>query len=178
MYTLSDTVGFVRHLPHQLVDAFRSTLKEVAHADLVVHVVDSCAPDALVQVTAVRGVLYEIGAAQLPELLVLNKVDCADLHALAALRRALPPRVDRLRQDRRGPGRVARGHHARARLVRDPGRRCRVPGRGSAVERGGGKGGRPRLVTSTLRSVARAQVAATADSCAPVLLRGRGRCFQ
>ncbi len=83
LFTLTDTVGFVRHLPHQLVDAFRSTLEEVARADLVVHVVDSCAPDALSQVTAVRGVLYEIGAAQLPELLVLNKVDCAGPEALA-----------------------------------------------------------------------------------------------
>ncbi len=89
-FTLTDTVGFVRHLPHQLVDAFRSTLEEVARADLVVHVVDACAPDALSQVTAVRGVLYEIGAAQLPELLVLNKVDCASYEALAALRRAYP----------------------------------------------------------------------------------------
>jgi GTP-binding protein HflX len=90
LFTLTDTVGFVRHLPHQLVDAFRSTLEEVARADLVVHVVDACAPDALSQVTAVRGVLYEIGAAQVPELLVLNKVDCAGPEALAALRRAYP----------------------------------------------------------------------------------------
>ena len=90
LFTLTDTVGFVRHLPHQLVDAFRSTLEEVARADLVVHVVDACAPDALSQVTAVRGVLYEIGAATLPELLVLNKVDCASAEALAALRRAYP----------------------------------------------------------------------------------------
>jgi GTP-binding protein HflX len=80
----------VRHLPHQLVDAFRSTLEEVARADLVVHVVDSCAPDALSQVTAVRGVLYEIGAAQVPELLVLNKLDCAGPETLASLRRAYP----------------------------------------------------------------------------------------
>ncbi len=90
VFTLTDTVGFVRHLPHQLVDAFRSTLEEVARADFVVHVVDSCAPDAMGQVTAVRGVLYEIGAAQLPELLVLNKVDCADPHTLTALERAYP----------------------------------------------------------------------------------------
>ncbi len=68
----------------------RSTLEEVARADLIVHVVDACAPDALSQVTAVRGVLYEIGAAHLPELLVLNKVDCAPVEALAALRRAYP----------------------------------------------------------------------------------------
>jgi GTP-binding protein HflX len=89
-FTLTDTVGFVRHLPHQLVDAFRSTLEEVARADLVVHVVDACAPDALSQVTAVRGVLYEVGATDVPELLVLNKVDCADEFALAALQRAFP----------------------------------------------------------------------------------------
>ena len=90
LFTVTDTVGFVRHLPHQLVDAFRSTLEEVARADLVVHVVDACAPDALSQVTAVRGVLYEIGAATLPEQLVLNKIDCASPEALAALRRAYP----------------------------------------------------------------------------------------
>src|SRR3712207_715924 len=74
-YTLTDTVGFVRHLPHQLVDAFRSTLEEVVDADLVLHVVDASAPDAMDQVTAVRGVLYEIGARDHPELLALNKVD-------------------------------------------------------------------------------------------------------
>jgi GTP-binding protein HflX len=90
VFTLADTVGFVRHLPHQLVDALPSTLEEVARADLVVHVVDACAPDALSQVTAVRGVLYEIGAAHVPELLVLNKVDCASPEAVAALRRAYP----------------------------------------------------------------------------------------
>jgi GTP-binding protein HflX len=89
-FTMTDTVGFVRHLPHQLVDAFRSTLEEVARADLVVHVVDACAPDALSQVTAVRGVLYEIGATHLPEVLVLNKVDCASPEALTGLRHAYP----------------------------------------------------------------------------------------
>jgi GTPase len=61
-YTLTDTCGFVRHLPHQLVDAFRSTLDEVAGADLVLHVVDASAPDAIGQITTVRGVLHEIGA--------------------------------------------------------------------------------------------------------------------
>jgi GTP-binding protein HflX len=89
-FTMTDTVGFVRHLPHQPVDAFRSTLEEVARADLVVHVVDACAPDALSQVTAVRGVLYEIGATHLPEVLVLNKVDCASPEALTGLRHAYP----------------------------------------------------------------------------------------
>ncbi|MGY1651551.1 GTPase HflX [Geodermatophilus sp. SYSU D01119] len=92
-YTLTDTVGFVRHLPHQLVDAFRATLEEVAEADLVLHVVDASAPDALGQVTAVRGVLYEIGARDHPELLALNKSDVAPPGWMAALRTAHPGAV-------------------------------------------------------------------------------------
>jgi hypothetical protein len=108
-YTLTDTVGFVRHLPHQLVDAFRSTLDEVAGADLVLHVVDASAADAMGQVTTVRGVLHEIGAAQLPELLALNKVDVAPRGWAEALLRAHPGAgavsahtgegVDRLREE-------------------------------------------------------------------------------
>ena len=74
----SDTVGFVRRLPHQLVEAFRSTLEEVAEADLLVHVVDATAPDAEAQIDAVRSVLGEIGAGDLPELMVLNKIDVAE----------------------------------------------------------------------------------------------------
>jgi GTP-binding protein HflX len=74
----SDTVGFVRRLPHQLVEAFRSTLDEVRDADLLVHVVDATAPDAESQIDAVRGVLDEIGAGEIPELLVVNKIDAAD----------------------------------------------------------------------------------------------------
>ena len=74
----SDTVGFVRRLPHQLVEAFRSTLDEVRDADLLVHVVDATAPDAESQIEAVRGVLDEIGAGEIPELLVVNKIDTAD----------------------------------------------------------------------------------------------------
>ena len=92
-YTLTDTVGFVRHLPHQLVDAFRSTLEEVVEADLVLHVVDASAPDAMDQVTTVRGVLYEIGARDRPELLALNKVDVAPPGWVAALRAAYPDAV-------------------------------------------------------------------------------------
>ncbi len=86
-YTLTDTVGFVRHLPHQLVDAFRSTLEETAEADLIVHVVDGSDPEPEAQIAAVRGVLAEIGAAHVPELVVVNKIDTADpvvLQALAA----------------------------------------------------------------------------------------------
>src|SRR5918995_3947569 len=92
-YTLTDTVGFVRHLPHQLVEAFRSTLEETAGADLLVHVVDST--DALPedQIKAVRQVLVEIGEEQggrMPqELLVVNKCDAAGDLALARLRHLL-----------------------------------------------------------------------------------------
>ncbi len=89
-YTLTDTVGFVRHLPHQLVEAFRSTLEEVAKADLIVHVVDGSHPDPEVQVTAVHEVLGEIDALHVPELLVVNKVDVAEPDVLAQLRRVLP----------------------------------------------------------------------------------------
>jgi GTP-binding protein HflX len=96
-YTLTDTVGFVRHLPHQLVEAFRSTLEETAGADLLVHVVD--AADALPedQIAAVRQVLVEIGeehGGRMPhELLVVNKTDAAGDLALARLRHVLPDAV-------------------------------------------------------------------------------------
>ena len=74
---LSDTVGFVRKLPHQLVEAFRSTLEVVAESDLLVHVVDASSIDPDAQIDAVRTVLEEIGAADVPELLVFNKMDIA-----------------------------------------------------------------------------------------------------
>jgi GTP-binding protein HflX len=93
VYTLSDTVGFVRHLPHQLVEAFRSTLEEVAQADLVVHVVDGAHVDPQEQVRAVREVLAEVGAEKVPELLVINKIDIADEEALLALKRRWPEAV-------------------------------------------------------------------------------------
>jgi GTP-binding protein HflX len=78
LFTLTDTVGFVRHLPHQLVEAFRATLEEVAQADLILHVVDGSDPDPLAQLAAVREVLREIGAGSVPELVVVNKCDAAD----------------------------------------------------------------------------------------------------
>jgi GTP-binding protein HflX len=84
-FTLTDTVGFVRHLPHQLVDAFRSTLEEAADADLILHVVDGSDADPQAQLAAVRTVLAEIGAANVPELVVINKVDDADPVSLKAL---------------------------------------------------------------------------------------------
>jgi GTP-binding protein HflX len=88
VYTLSDTVGFVRHLPHQLVEAFRSTLEEVADADLIVHVVDGADPDPEGQLAAVREVFAEIGADKVPELVVINKADIADPMVVARLRAA------------------------------------------------------------------------------------------
>jgi GTP-binding protein HflX len=93
VYTLSDTVGFVRHLPHQIVEAFRSTLEEVADADLVVHVVDGAHPDPEVQVRAVREVLAQVGADAVPELLVVNKIDASDEETLLRLKRAWPEAV-------------------------------------------------------------------------------------
>jgi GTPase len=92
-FTLADTVGFVRHLPHQLVEAFRSTLEEVADADLIVHVVDGVDVDQERQIAAVREVLGEIGAQDVPELLVVNKVDAAAPELLARLRRLVPGAV-------------------------------------------------------------------------------------
>lgn len=77
-FTISDTVGFVRDLPHQLVEAFRSTLEEVADSDLILHVVDASDPDPEGQLTAVRSVLAEIEAGHIPELVVINKCDAAD----------------------------------------------------------------------------------------------------
>jgi len=73
--TLSDTVGFVSKLPHELVEAFRSTLEEVARATLILHVADSSSPDLPAQIEAVRMVLGEIGAGAVPEVLALNKAD-------------------------------------------------------------------------------------------------------
>lgn len=87
IYTLADTVGFVRHLPHELVESFRSTLEEVAEADVLVHVVDGSHPDPEGQIAAVREVLAEIGAADVPEIVAVNKADLADPHALTRLLR-------------------------------------------------------------------------------------------
>jgi GTP-binding protein HflX len=88
LFTLTDTVGFVRHLPHQLVDAFRSTLEEVAEADLILHVVDGADADPRAQLSAVREVLGEIGAGDVPELVVINKADAADPLDVEGLRLA------------------------------------------------------------------------------------------
>jgi len=88
--TLSDTVGFVSKLPHDLVEAFRSTLEEVARADLVLHVADAAAPDVEGQVAAVREVLAEIGAGDVPEVLALNKDDLLSEVERARVERRFP----------------------------------------------------------------------------------------
>jgi GTPase len=72
---ISDTVGFVRDLPHQLVEAFHATLEETIEADLLLHVVDTSAPDREAQIAQVNKVLSTIGAAKIPQLIVLNKID-------------------------------------------------------------------------------------------------------
>ncbi|GLV74038.1 MULTISPECIES: GTPase HflX [Streptomyces] len=78
LYTLADTVGFVRHLPHHLVEAFRSTMEEVGDADLILHVVDGSHPAPEEQLAAVREVIRDVGAVDVPEIVVINKADLAD----------------------------------------------------------------------------------------------------
>ena len=85
--SLSDTVGFIRDLPHGLVDAFQATLQEAIDADLLLHVVDASNPNYSEQIEQVQSVLAEIGADQIPQLLVFNKID------------ALPPELQPLRPD-------------------------------------------------------------------------------
>ena len=87
LYTLTDTVGFVRQLPHQLVEAFRSTLEEVAEADLLLHVVDGSHPDPEGQISAVRAVLADVEATDVREVILINKADLADPEVLDRLRR-------------------------------------------------------------------------------------------
>ncbi|MGA8040293.1 MAG: GTPase HflX [Acidimicrobiia bacterium] len=90
---LADTVGFVRRLPHHLVEAFQSTLAEVAEADLLLHVVDGSDPDPRGQIAAVREVLLEIGADQVPELIVFNKADLVPPAAAERLANLYPDSV-------------------------------------------------------------------------------------
>ncbi len=89
-FTLADTVGFVRHLPHDLVEAFRSTLTEVQEATLIVHVVDGSDEDPFGQISAVREVLNEIGAGEIPEVIAINKSDIADPMDIAAIKGSFP----------------------------------------------------------------------------------------
>ena len=90
VYTLTDTVGFVRHLPHQLVEAFKSTLEEVSEADLILHIVDGSHVDPFGQIAAVREVFADIGANQISEIIVINKADLADPEVLLEIKRREP----------------------------------------------------------------------------------------
>lgn len=90
---LTDTVGFVRDLPHELVEAFRSTLEQVTEADLLVHVVDSADVEPERQIAAVHDVLAEIGATGIPELLVFNKVDLVEAHVIERLLALYDPAI-------------------------------------------------------------------------------------
>jgi GTP-binding protein HflX len=91
---LSDTVGFIRNLPHHLVASFRATLEEAIHANLLLHVVDTASPEAESQIAAVEGVLEELGVSDKPTLLVLNKADAVQDHAaVTILRKAHPDAV-------------------------------------------------------------------------------------
>jgi len=87
LYTLTDTVGFVRHLPHHLVEAFRSTMEEVGESDLILHVVDGSHPAPEEQLAAVREVIRDVGAPDVPEIVVINKADAADPLVLQRLLR-------------------------------------------------------------------------------------------
>ncbi|MFF7971253.1 GTPase HflX [Streptomyces sp. NPDC007905] len=87
LYTLTDTVGFVRHLPHHLVEAFRSTMEEVGNSDLILHVVDGSHPNPEEQLAAVREVIRDVGATDVPEIVVVNKADAADPLVLQRLLR-------------------------------------------------------------------------------------------
>jgi GTP-binding protein HflX len=87
IYTLVDTVGFVRHLPHQLIEAFKSTLEEVSESDLIVHVVDGSHPDPQEQLRAVRQVISEIGGGEIMEIVAINKADIAAPEVLMELLR-------------------------------------------------------------------------------------------
>jgi GTP-binding protein HflX len=132
---LSDTVGFVRDLPHQLVAAFRATLEETAEADLLLHVVDAAAPDRTEQIEQVDAVLAEIGADRVPQWLVWNKIDAAGLSpevrrdgcdnivrlsvsartgaGIGALREALQAAVEAEGAERSDPGARSVGHVGR-----------------------------------------------------------------
>ncbi|MDF2493041.1 MAG: GTP-binding protein [Microbacterium sp.] len=86
VFTLTDTVGFVRNLPHQLVEAFRSTLEEVGSADVIVHVVDGSHPDPAAQLATVRDVIGDVGARDTREIVVFNKADLVDADTRLVLR--------------------------------------------------------------------------------------------
>ena len=131
VYTIADTVGFVRNLPHQLVEAFRSTLEEVGDADLIVHVVDAAHPDPAGQIATVRDVIGEVGARDIPELDRVQQGRPRHARGSPGAPRPRARRGVRLRAHRRGHRRRARGDRADAARPRGRGRPARAvrPGR-------------------------------------------------
>ena len=116
---LTDTVGFVRKLPHALVEAFKSTLEEAIRADLIVHLVDGCDAEPEGQYIAVRDVLGEIGAAAVPELVAVNKIDAVSEVDLARLRRRFPEAAFLSALEGRGvPRRCSSASRRRCRILR------------------------------------------------------------
>jgi GTP-binding protein HflX len=116
-FTFADTVGFVRNLPHQLVEAFRSTLEEISASDLVVHIVDASHPDPAGQIATVRDVIGEVGARDIQELVVFNKCDLVDETQRLALRGLEPGSL--LVSTRNGEG-IAELEAAIAKLLPEP----------------------------------------------------------
>ncbi|WP_345374023.1 GTPase HflX [Frondihabitans cladoniiphilus] len=92
-FTYADTVGFVRNLPHQLVEAFRSTLEEVAESDIIIHVVDGSHPDPEAQLATVRDVIHEVDGREIPEVVVFNKSDLVDDSRRLVLRGLVPDAI-------------------------------------------------------------------------------------
>ena len=92
-FTFTDTVGFVRNLPHQLVEAFRSTLEEIGESDVIVHVVDGSHPDPGSQLATVRDVIGDLGARDIPEIVVFNKSDLVDPDQRLVLRGLEPTAI-------------------------------------------------------------------------------------
>ncbi len=121
-YLVTDTVGFIRKLPHQLVEAFKATLEETRLADLILHVVDGSDPaaDRVASIAAVEGVLEEIGAGDTPRLIVFNKLDLLDRRAAPGAAGRRRRRDRRLRGDRGGAGGASRSDRGCLRV--DPGR--------------------------------------------------------
>ena len=157
-YLLTDTVGFIRKLPHQLVEAFGATLEETRLADLILHVVDASVPeDELLAMTrAVEDVLVEIGADAVPEILVLAKADRIDDERRAELQRRHPRRGAGLGGHRRGARRARaadRGGvraHAPGRRAADPLRGRRAPGRAARARRRSGARGHARTASACI----------------------------
>ncbi len=164
VYTLTDTVGFVRNLPHQLVEAFRSTLEEVGDADVIVHVVDAAHPDPAAQLQTVRDVIGDVGAREITEIVVFNKADLVDENTRMVLR-GLEPRalfassrtgegIDRAARGDRGGTSAAGRRGARARAVRPRRPDLRRPRVGSHPL-ADARGGRNRAARARLRASGR-----------------------